>query len=59
MPPIHSPMTCARSLSVPSAGLWAVERRVIALFVAPVILFQYPLRAYGLWNAGRCGMLLM
>ena len=39
-----------RVLSVPSAGLWGVEQRSLK-YVKAVLNFQYPLRAYGVWNS--------
>ena len=38
-------------LSVPSAGLWAMELPEAAVRSFSHSHFQYPLRAYGLWNA--------
>ncbi len=40
----------AGALSVPSAGLWAVEHAAESYINILYSDFQYPLRAYGLWN---------
>ncbi len=47
---VCSPMLHWCYLSVPSAGLWAVEPPRSAWIDDCWSRFQYPLRAYGLWN---------
>ena len=39
-----------QELSVPSAGLWGVERESQQGCFRLPHCFQYPLRAYGVWN---------
>ncbi len=50
--PSETTSRMTRDLSVPSAGLWAVEPTERFTRRGLVDDFQYPLRAYGLWNCG-------
>ncbi len=52
-PAVRRRVIHCQDLSVPSAGLWAVEPDLPFETQGQSIPFQYPLRAYGLWNLIR------